>query len=201
MKKIIIAAAVGMLVAGQVAAQETPWLVRVRAVELNMANKDSTGLGLTVNDKTIGEVDVSYFFNKNVAAELILSLPQSQSVYSNAAPIGGFKHLPPTLTVQYHFNDFQGYKPYLGAGVNYTKITGADFSPLNGTALAPVTLDSHSWGAALQAGVDIPVTKQVSVNVDVKKVYIRTDVYANGAKAGTLKLDPVLFGVGVGYRF
>ncbi|WP_310645527.1 OmpW family outer membrane protein [Limnohabitans sp.] len=201
MKKIIIAAAVGMLVAGQVAAQESPWLVRVRAVELNMANKDSTGLGLTVNDKTIGEVDVSYFFNKNVAAELILTLPQSQAVYSNAAAIGSFKHLPPTLTAQYHFTDFQGFKPYVGAGVNYTKITGTDFSALAGTALAPVTLDSHSWGAALQVGVDVPVTKQVSVNLDVKKVYIQTDVYANGAKAGTLKLDPLLVAVGVGYRF
>ena len=59
MKKILIAATVGMLVAGSVAAQESPWLVRARAVNLNMANKDSTGLGLTVNDKTIGEVDVS----------------------------------------------------------------------------------------------------------------------------------------------
>jgi outer membrane protein len=85
--------------------------------------------------------------------------------------------------------------------VNYTKITGTDFSALAGTALAPVTLDSHSWGAALQVGVDVPVTKQVSVNLDVKKVYIQTDVYANGAKAGTLKLDPLLVAVGVGYRF
>ena len=96
MKKILIAAAVGMLVAGHVAAQESPWLVRARAVQLNMENKDSTGLNLNVNDKTIGEVDVSYFLNKNVAAELILTLPQRQTVYAGAAGIGKFKHLPPT---------------------------------------------------------------------------------------------------------
>ncbi len=196
MKKIIIAAAVGMLVAGQVAAQESPWLVRVRAVELNMANKDSTGLNLNVNDKTIGEVDVSYFFNKNVAAELILTLPQSQAVYAGATPIGSFKHLPPTLTVQYHFTDFQGFKPYLGAGLNYTKITG------DNVAAGAYHLDNNSFGAALQAGVDVPLTKQVSLNFDVKKVYIKTDVYtAAGANVGTLKLDPLLVGVGVGYRF
>ena len=197
MKKILIAAAVGMLVAGSVAAQESPWLVRARAVNLNMANEASSSLsslGLTVNDKTIGEVDVSYFFNKNVAAELILTLPQNQGVYSNGTSIGNFKHLPPTLTLRYHFTDLNGFKPYVGAGVNYTKITGDHLD-------SPYSLDSKSYRAALQVGVDVPLTKQVSLNFDVKKVYIQTDVYSNGAKAGTLKLDPVLVGVGVGYRF
>jgi len=185
-----------MLVAGSVAAQESPWLVRARAVNLNMANKDSTGLGLTVNDKTIGEVDVTYFLNKNVAAELVLSLPQNQVVSSNGAGIGNFKHLPPTLTLQYHFTDFQGFKPYVGAGINYTKITG------DNVASGVYHLDSSSYGAAFQAGVDVPLTKQVSLNFDVKKVYIKTDVYnAAGVSQGTLKLDPVLVGVGVGYRF
>ena len=195
MKKILIAAAIGMLVAGQVAAQESPWLVRARAVQLDMANKDSTGLSLNVNDKTIGEVDVSYFLNKNVAAELILTLPQRQTVYAGTAGIGNFKHLPPTLTLQYHFTDLGAYKPYVGAGLNYTKITGTNLTTGH-------TLDDSSYGAAFQAGVDVPLTKQVSLNFDVKKVYIKTDVYSSaGANVGTLKLDPTLIGVGVGYRF
>lgn len=193
MKKILIVAAVGMLVAGSVAAQESPWLVRARAVNLQMDNKDSTGLGLTVNDKTIPEVDVSYFFNKNVAAELVLTVPQKQHVYSNGSDLGTFKHLPPTLTVQYHFTDLAGYKPYVGAGLNYTQITAEK--------IGAVTLSDKSIGGALQAGVDIPLTKQVSLNIDVKKVYIKTHVYSSGADVGTLKLDPVLVGVGVGYRF
>jgi outer membrane protein len=199
MKKILIAAAVGMLVAGSVAAQESPWLVRARAVQLNMVNSDTTGLGLTVNDKTIPEVDISYFFNKNVAAELILTVPQKQHVYSNGTDLGTFKHLPPTLTLQYHFTDFAGYKPYVGAGLNYTQITAEKISAGGGTN--NVTLSDKSVGGALQVGVDIPLTKQVSLNIDVKKVYLKTHVYAGGVDAGTLKLDPVLLGVGVGYRF
>jgi outer membrane protein len=146
-----------------------------------------------VNDKTIPEVDISYFFTKNIAAELILTVPQKQHVYSNGSDLGTFKHLPPTLTVQYHFTDFTGYKPYVGAGLNYTQITAEK--------LGAVTLSDKSIGGALQAGVDIPLTKHVSLNMDVKKVYLKTHVYANGADAGTLKLDPVVFGVGVGYRF
>ena len=195
MKKILIAAAVGMLVAGQVSAQESPWLVRARIVDLSMTNHDSTNLGLSVDDKTMPEVDVSYFFNKNVAAELVLTVPQQQQVSSNGTNIGTFKHLPPTLTLQYHFTNFSGYKPYVGAGLNYTKLTFVNLASNTG-------LDDHTVGLALQAGVDVPLTKQVSLNFDVKKVQIKTEVYNSaGVSQGTLKLDPVLLGVGVGYRF
>jgi outer membrane protein len=161
-----------------------------------MINNDTTGAGLDLNvsNKTIPEVDISYFFNKNVAAELILTVPQKQNVYTGSSHLGTFKHLPPTLTAQYHFTNFNGFKPYVGAGLNFTKISDEK--------LQGYTLSNNSIGAALQAGVDIPLTKQVSLNFDVKKVYLKTHVYASsGADAGILKLDPVLVGVGVGYRF
>ena len=200
MKKILIAAAVGMLVAGSVAAQESPWLVRVRAVQLDMKNSGNTPTtsALTVDDKTIPEVDISYFFSKNIAAELILTVPQKQHVYLSGADKGTFKHLPPTLTVQYHFTDLNGFKPYVGAGLNFTKISKENITV---TSANDTHLSNDSVGAAFQAGVDIPLTKQVSLNIDVKKVYLKTHVYVGGSDVGTLKLDPVLFGVGVGYRF
>ena len=198
MKKMIALAVLAACGVGAVQAQESPWLVRVRATNLNMTNKDATGLNLTVNDKTIPEVDVSYFFNKNVAAELILTVPQKQTVSASGTSIGTFKHLPPTLLLQYHFTDLGAYKPYVGAGINYTKISSVNLSV---PTLDPVTLDSHSWGGALQVGVDIPLDKKWSLNFDVKKIYIKSDVYSNGASAGTLRLDPVAASVGVGYRF
>ena len=197
MKKILIAAAVGMLVAGSVAAQESPWLVRARAVQLNMSNSDNTGLDAAVNDKWIPEVDVSYFFNKNVAAELVLTVPQKQHVYVAGSDIGTFKHLPPTLLAQYHFTNFVGFKPYVGAGLNFTKIASEQMA----AGGSSVTLSNNSVGAAFQAGVDIPLNKQLSLNFDVKKIQIKSHVYVAGADHGTLKLDPVLVGVGVGYRF
>lgn len=194
-KQLIVIAALAACGVGAVQAQETPWMVRARAVHLDMANKDSTGLGLTVDNKTIPEVDVSYFFTPNIAAELILTVPQKQAVSSNGTSIGTFKHLPPTLLLQYHFTGLNGYKPYVGAGINYTDISKVNL--LGGGA----TLDGHSWGGALQAGVDIPLDKNWSINFDVKKVYIKTDVFVGADNRGTLKLDPVLVGVGLGYRF
>jgi len=193
-KQLIVIAALAACGVGAAQAQETPWMVRARAVHLDMANKDSTGLGLSVDNKTIPEVDVGYFFTPNIATELILTVPQKQTVSSNGSSIGTFKHLPPTLLLQYHFTGLNGYKPYVGAGINYTDISKVSLP-------TGVTLDSHSWGGALQVGVDIPLDKHWSINFDVKKVYIKTDVYSTGTSIGTLKLDPMLVGAGVGYRF
>lgn len=194
-KQVMAVAALCALMSGAAFAQqaEGPWLVRARAVNLQASNGDTTGLGLSTNNKWLPEVDFTYFINKNIAAELILTVPQSQTLYSNGAAIGSFKHLPPTLTLQYHF-DMNGFKPYVGAGINYTRLSSINLP-------AGVSVDSNSFGPALQAGVDIPVGKNLYVNFDVKKVYIRTDVSAAGSKLGTFKVDPLLVGVGLGWRF
>lgn len=199
MKKQITLAAVALctLMSSAAMAQQTtegPWLVRARAVHLDSANKDSTGLNLSVNDKWMPEVDITYFFNKNIAAELILTVPQRHTLSAGGTAIGSLKHLPPSLLVQYHFTDAPGFKPYVGAGVNYTRFSSIRLP-------AGVDVDRNSFGGALQLGVDIPVAKDVYLNFDVKKVYIKTDVSAAGNKIGTFKVDPVLFGIGLGWRF
>ncbi len=197
MKKLILTTAVCALLSGAAFAEQSPWMVRARAVGLDMSNKDSTGLGLNVNNKTIPEIDISYFINKNVAVELILTVPQKQTVNSTAlgTDIGTFKHLPPVITLQYHFDNFADFKPYVGAGLNYTQITHVNL--LDGGA----NINSHSWGGALQAGIDFPIDKNLSFNIDIKKLSLKTDVFVGGANRGVLKLDPTLIGVGLGYRY
>lgn len=185
----------------QSAQQEGNWLVRARAVYLDPADKSSPvgGVGasdrITVEDKTIPEVDISYFFTPNFAAELILTYPQKHDVKLDGQKIGSFKHLPPTLTAQYHFSPQSQFSPYVGAGVNYTRISSVHL--LDGAG----DLENDSFGYALQAGVDYKIDKNWSLNFDVKKVQIQSDVYITGAKVSKVKVDPVLFGVGIGYRF
>nr|WP_233259059.1 OmpW family outer membrane protein [Rubrivivax albus] len=175
------------------------WLVRARAVNLQSANKDSTGLDLSVNDKTIPEVDITYFFSPNLAAELILTYPQKHDIRAGGDKIGSLKHLPPTLTLQYHFGGMS-FRPYVGAGINYTRFSSVEFAPAVVTALDP-SIDKNSFGLALQAGVDFPLGGGWLLNLDVKKVQIQTDVFSAGTKAGTFKVDPLLLAVGVGKRF
>ncbi len=183
------------------AEEQSPWLVRVRAVHIDPADKSDpvggTGASdrLTVSSKTIPEVDFSYFFTPNIAAELILTYPQKHDVYLDGAKIGTFKHLPPTLTAQYHFSPEKSFDPYLGAGINYTRISGVNL--LGGSA----GLESHSVGLAVQAGVDYKFDKNWRINFDVKKLQLRSDVSINGSKVSQVKVDPWLIGLGVGYRF
>jgi len=83
----------------------------------------------------------------------------------------------------------------VGAGINYTRFSSVNL--LGGAA----TVDRNSWGGALQVGVDIPVAKNMYFNIDVKKVYIKTDVKAGGTTLTTFKVDPLLVGVGLGWKF
>ncbi|WP_269631943.1 OmpW/AlkL family protein [Pelomonas sp. BJYL3] len=190
------------LAAGAFAAQaaESPWLMRVRAVNLDSANKDTTGLDLSVNSKVIPEVDFSYFFSPNLAAELILTYPQKHTLSAGGTEIGTLKHLPPTLSLQYHFAPNDTFRPYVGAGLNYTIFSNVEFIPAVDTALSP-SVKHTSVGLSFQVGFDYEISKNLYLNVDIKKVQIGTKVYSKGTEVGKFKVDPLLVGVGLGFRF
>jgi len=186
---------------------ETPWLVRVRAVAIQPSNRSDAipALGVPadaihVSNKTIPEVDFSYFFTKRFSAELILTVPQQHDVTLSGTKIGTFKHLPPTLTAQYHFLPEGMINPYLGAGLNFTLISDVDIKV---PGVGALDLGKSSLGVAVQAGVDIKVADRWFLNLDVKYAKLDTDVKlaANGTKVSAVQLDPMLIGVGVGYRF
>ena len=195
---LAVAAAFAVVAPAQAAqAAEGPWLVRARLVNIDPANKDDIAVtNVTVNSKVIPELDITYFFTPNLAAELILTYPQKHNVSSSVhgGQIGTLKHLPPMLTAQYHFIPEGKFRPYVGAGVNYTLFSDVSLP-------APFTIDSSSAGLALQAGMDISLGNNMYLNVDIKKVYIRTDLKAAGTSLGTIKVDPILLGLGIGWRF
>ena len=199
MKSVVVALIA--VAASQAMAQESPWLVRARAVYIDPDNKSTPVAGsgasdrIDVETKTVPELDISYFFTPNFSAELILTYPQKHKVRLDGADIGSFKHLPPTLTAQYHFAPGATINPYVGVGVNYTRISSVHL--LDGAG----DLENDSWGLALQAGVDFRIDEHWSIKADIKKVNIRSDVFVGGANASHLKVDPLLFGLGVGYRF
>lgn len=203
MKRSMMVVAMGLagMIGAQVQAQDGAWLVRARAAHLDPADK-STPLGgvgaanrIAVADKTIPEFDISYFFTPNLAAELVLTYPQQHDVRLDGAVIGSFKHLPPTLLGHYHFAAIGQFTPYLGAGINFTRIGSVHL--LNGAG----GLENHSVGLAVQAGVDYKIDKHWSLNLDVKRINIRSDVTVAGAVVSQVKVDPVLIALGVGYRF
>lgn len=141
MKKHCIALAVVLAATGASAQSQTaegPWLLRLRATHMNMHEDDGTGLGLSVHSKTIPEMDVSYFLDRNMAVELNLTAQERYTLSSGSGAIGTFRQLPTTLMWQYHFTDLPGYKPYLGIGIHHTLMSSV--------RLGTLTLDRHNWG-------------------------------------------------------
>jgi outer membrane protein len=180
-----------------VLAEEAPWQVRVRALNMQVDNGNSpnvTGAKVEINNKTFPEIDFAYNFTANVSAELVLTYPQRHDVSLQGAKIGTIKHLPPALLLQYQFSPGETINPYLGAGLNYTRFMGASLP-------AGITTDKSSAGYAVQVGVDIEIAKHTYLNLDFKRVNIETDVKVSGAKLTTLKVDPNLISVGIGWRF
>jgi outer membrane protein len=205
--KTLVAALAVLTLLAPIAAQaqsssENPWMVRVRAVDLLWANGQSGGVvqSATVKaaDKVIPEFDISYFFTKNIAAELVLTYPQSIQIDTGGNKLGTIKALPPSLLLQYHFTNFGAFKPYVGAGVNYTI-----FSSRNNLSGGAYSIDSSSFGAVGQVGMDYMFDKNWGLNVDVKYATMSTNVTdtATGANVGKLTLNPWMPAVGVTYKF
>lgn len=194
MKQAILAGvvALGLMQAGSAAAEEN-WMWRLRAIHIAPDASSGPVTGVDASSETVPELDFTYFINKNVGLELILGTARHQ-VTLNGANLGKVSLLPPTLTVQYHFMADQKIKPYVGAGVNYTRFYSVSLN-------SPLDVERNSWGAALQAGVDVALDKSSYVNFDVKKLYIETDVKSGGAYLTTLKINPVVWGIGYGRRF
>ncbi len=182
------------------------WIVRGRVVQVqtDVSSKVSTlGGHVATSSDQIPELDFTRFFTKNIAAELILGTSQNDvklkgSALGGGTSLGSVRLLPPTLTLQYHFNPEGTFRPYAGAGLNYTIFYNSK-APSN-SVVTSVKYQNHI-GYAFQAGFDYMLNDTWSLNVDVKKIYLNTNVQVNDAYTAKVRLNPWLFGVGLGYHF
>lgn len=191
-----IMVAASLLAGGVASADQGDWLARARIINIK-PNASSSALALDVDTRTTLELDFSYFVTSNVALELILATQRHNVTSGVVGPVGHVSHLPPTLTLQYHFRPGATFRPYVGAGLNYTRFY--DISLLGGA----LTVDKNSFGGALQVGADIQLNKTFFLNLDVKHIWIETDVksVATGATLTNLKINPWVIGLGIGMKF
>jgi outer membrane protein len=206
--------------------EKNEWDIRLRAI--GILPQESAKIGVIGGDVNISnayvpELDITYFFAKNFSAELILgtSKHKVKTQGSNLTAIGGSSSadvnlgkawlLPPTLTLQYHLPTGTAFKPYVGAGANYTIFYNADKGPV------VQAIDyQNKFSFAAQAGIDYDISKNVFLNIDVKKLFLNTRATVNAANltpannqalasvlqniAADVKIRPWVVGIGVGYR-
>ena len=190
-------------------AEQGDWLFRLRAITVQPdESADITPIGgdVDIDASVVPEFDITYFFTDHIAAELILGVtPHDVTAVDTSlgdVNLGDVTLLPPTLTLQYHFNPTGQLRPYIGAGVNYTLFFNEDLP--SGSPLASIDYDS-SFGLAAQAGFDYQLNERWFFNVDLKKVMINTDVTIDAGALGIVEadvdIDPWIFGVGFGWRY
>lgn len=227
MKKIVFAlVATSLLMTNVTQAQEEKsddfkrWQVRLRGI--GVVPNESAKIGIIGGDVSISntivpELDFTYFFTKNFAAELILGTTKHNvhTVGSDISAIGGptsfnvdlgsVMLLPPTLTAQYHFFPLKEkrFKPYVGAGINYTLF----YNVKEGDVVKNIEYD-NAIGFAAQLGFDVMFDDTFFVNFDVKRLFLKTDVTvdATNLAAGLVipaevEINPWIIGLGFGMKF
>lgn len=183
-------------------------MLRARAIGLFPENNSSSisaiGGRVEATAQAAPEVDLSYFFTDNIALELIAATTRHDIKAKGTAvgdiDVGSSWALPPTLTLQYHFMPHSAFSPYVGVGLNVTFWYGT--TPAN----PPVThlSVSNGIGPAIQAGIDYNFAGHWFANLDVKQIFLNTNAHVDAlgttVKAHTA-LDPLVVGMGIGYRF
>lgn len=213
---LVVLAAAGTVAATGAGAKQGDVIVRVRAINVMPEEKSGAVLpGLPadkvkVNNSVTPEVDVTYMITDTIGVEAIAAT--SRHTVTGVGPnVGGAKLmetnvLPPTVTLQYHFAPEGAVRPYVGAGVNYALFFNSKAQgDLLGVAGATDIKMKKSFGWAAQAGLDIPLSDKMFLNLDVKYIDMDTKATLRTAKLGTqsvkLDLNPIVVGVGIGTKF
>jgi len=177
--------------------EQGDWLFRVGASYIDPKSDNSDivevdgAAGVTFN--------ISYMLTPNWAIELLAALPYKHDInLLSGEEVADTKHLPPTLSLQYHFLPGATVQPYVGVGVNYTNFFSEDTS--GALAGSELNLDD-SWGWAADVGVDFPLNDNWFLNLDVRYIDIETKARLDGASIGTVEIDPLVYGAHIGFRF
>jgi len=208
--KIRVLAAAALLFGGAAQAQEAVSLgtaghfqARLRAavvvpdpsatITISGANIGGT---TSVSDSVIPEADLTYFITDHIGVEVIAGITKHTVRNSVAGTVSNVWLLPPTITAQYHFDPTGPFRPYVGAGINYTFF----YDPKS--ALPNIGF-KNGFGWALQAGADVPIGDgPYFLNVDLKKIFLGTHIRASGgAVQASARLNPLIIGTGIGMRF
>ncbi len=164
---------------------------------------------LRVDNNTQLGFTLGYMVTDNFGVELLGATPFEHKVSLSGNAIGGdigsIKHLPPSLMAQWYFGSKEdALRPYLGVGVNYTMFFSEKFND-NGKSAGLSNLSlKDSWGVAAQAGLDYNLDENWLLNASVWWMDIDTEAkfkVAGVEEKVDVRVDPVGFMFGVGYRF
>ena len=198
-----LAAALALAAAPAMAQSKGDWTIGagVHQVAPKSNNGSLAGgtLKVDVDNDVKPTITGEYFIADNLGIEILAALPFKHDInIAGLGNVGSTKHLPPAVSLQYHFNSKGKVSPFVGAGINYTTF----FSEKTSGALAGSKLKmDDSWGLAAHAGLDFAINDKGSLRVDVRWMDIDSKVKLDGEKIGTVNIDPLAYGVSYVFKF
>jgi len=179
-----------------------------------MLGGDDSSMRLSVDDDTQLGLNFVYFYDSNWAIELLAATPFTHDITiqdKNAvlgvdgANLGEVSQLPPTLSVLYYFETNSAFKPYVGAGINYTVFFDEDFATApKSLGLSNLDLDG-SFGLSAQIGADYHLDDKWSLNASIRYIDINTeatfDVAGSHIGKANIDIDPMVYSLMLGYKF
>lgn len=211
MKKVAVAALIlSSVSAGALAHDAGEFFIRAGSATVRPTEGSDNVLGslgsFNVSNNTQLGVTMTYMATENVGIELLAASPFRHKVGTGpTGTIATVHHLPPSLVAQWYFGDAASkFRPYVGAGINYTMFFNEKFNDTGKDAgLSDLSL-KNSWGAAGVAGLDYLINRDWLINASVWYMDIDTDVRfkAGGVQQSvSTRLDPWVFMFSAGYRF
>lgn len=179
-----------------VAQQAGDWTLGVGIGHVNPKSNNGTlaTLPASIGSSTRPILTAEYFIRDNLGIELLAAVPFRHSISLGGVQVGTTKHLPPTVSLNYHFSNDSAITPFLGAGINYTSFFSTR-SPLGNLKI------KDSWGLALNAGVDFAVSERSAIRANLRYINIQSDVLLDGTNIGKTKIDPWVASISYVHRF
>ena len=180
------------------AVEQGDWLLRFG---VTMVSPDASSSGVVpddaidVDDSTSVSVDFTYMVRENIGIEVLAAYPFSHDITLNGTKIAETDHLPPTVSVQYHFQPKSNIRPYVGIGLNYTTFFNEEATAV----ISDISLDD-SFGLALQGGVDFSLTEKWYLNLVLRYINIETTAKTNLGNVD-VDINPWVYTLGVGTSF
>ncbi len=185
------------LLAGPALAQSAGDLTLGFGVALVAPKSDNgtlAGAAATVDDNARPSITVEYFLRDNLGIELLGALPFKHGINLGGAHVGETKHLPPTVSLNWHFPTGGALKPFLGLGVNYT----AFFEEKSSLGVLKI---KDSFGLAAHLGADWALDDKRAVRFDLRYIDIDSDVTLDGSPIGKVEVDPLVAGISYVMKF
>jgi len=200
LQSLVLATAAALTMTTAFAVPAGTWSVAAGAHYVDPKSDNGTldnGLSVDVDGDVRPTISGEYFIANNVGVELLAAIPFHHDITLKTGDTtidAETQHLPPTLSVQYHFDGYDlpmNVKPFVGVGVNYTTFFKERIYLDNGNDLE---LDD-SVGVAGHVGLDIPFAPTESFRIDARYMDIKTDASLNGDDIGEVDISPWVYGV------